>query len=90
MTIVTIYSKLENAETLIDLMDTLVRDSDSKVFASRSDALYNDANHDDYPMLAITYQTSLSYEEVKEIVQKEHAENVCFVCEEEITDWIES
>lgn len=83
MNYVTIYSKSHVAQ--IDVMDNIVLKTGAKVVAASNDALYNDATHEDIPMVSITYETELDVEKIKDIVASNKSEEDCFVCLEH--DW---
>ena len=77
----------QNAEHLLNVLDRVVRDTDSKVRAANTSILFNDVRHNDVAMCGVTFETSLTYDQMCEEVQKENLHETCFVREELPEEW---
>jgi hypothetical protein len=84
MIIVTLYTK--SAATLLSVLDTMVLSGSVKVLAADPARLYNDVNHDDVSMPAVTIETKESLEDVKLAANLVNDDPV-YVCKEDPADW---
>jgi hypothetical protein len=83
MNILTIYTK--SAEKALTVIDDLARTTNGtiKVLACDPARLYNDANHDDVSMAAVTFYMEEDWLTIKEFINDDNV----FVCEEDPSDW---
>ena len=75
---------MKDASKLLDVIDSLAANKGSiKVLAADPTRLYNDANHEDVDMAAVTINIDEDHASVVEFINRAGV----FVCEEDPTDW---